>query len=426
MERLYPIIRNKKIKTMNIAENNNNKIPNKKLVLVGLISVVLFAGSLIGWIKFKQEQEKKIQQSQALLTQACQTDISANSNFLDASKKVNEATKLLYSVPNIPGLSYQQAQTKLNNFSTCIKTVNAKENFFEAKRLSRKAFLFDDEMTLSVQEWEGMRSDLGKSIDLLKSIPNDVNTYPQSQKALKVYQNQFQKVNQRLQQEQTAVNAFNRAEDLKNEADQLTRNSPSLETLNEAESKVKDAIKLIKTIPQGTTVSPKSQDTILIYQDKIEGIRYLIGSRFLEPLLKLFSTFADSLNSRTEYQDYANKVKNLNKKFTDILKEAPVTKNHPSAKALKNALNKYNDALIVWQYCQQGKCQNSLSAGIIEFRNVLWLPDSFKIKNVPLTKKYKVKESSNIFTQKFVQLNQVRSAIWEQAKSDIQEAQGQI
>ncbi|MGI2905029.1 hypothetical protein [Tolypothrix sp. VBCCA 56010] len=411
---------------MNIAENNNNKIPNKKLVLVGFISIFIFTGGLLGWIKFKQEQEKKIQQSQALLAQACQTDISANSNFLDASKKVNEATRLLYSVPNIPGLSYQQAQTKLNNFSTCIKTVNAKENFFEAKRLSRKAFLFDDEMTFSVQEWEGMRSDLENSIDLLKTIPNDVNTYPQSQKALKIYQNQFSKVNQRLQQEQTAVNAFNLAEDLKNEADQLTRNSPSLETLNEAESKVKDAIKLIKTIPPGTTVSQKSQDTILIYQDKIEGIRYLIGSRFLEPLVKLFSTFADSLNSRTEYQDYANKVKNLNKKFTDILKEAPVTKNHPSAKGLKSALNRYNDALIVWQYCQQGKCQNSLSAGIIEFRNVLWIPDSFKIKNVPLTKKYKLKESSNIFTQKFVQLNQVRSAIWEQAENDIQEAQAQI
>lgn len=412
---------------MNIAENNNNnKIPNNKLVLVGLISVVLFTGGLIGSIKFKQEQEKKIQQSQALLTQACQTDISANSNFLDASKKVNQATKVLYSVPNIPGLGYQEAQSKLNNFSTCIKTVNAKENFFEAKRLSRKAFLFDDEMTFSVQEWSGMRSDLEKSIDLLKTIPNDVNTYAQSQKALKVYQNQFPKVNQRLQQEQTAVNAFNRAEDLKNEADRLTRNSPNLETLNEAESKVQDAIKLIKSIPQGTTVSQKSQDTILIYQDKIEGIRYLIGSRFLEPLVKLFSKFADSLDSRTEYQDYANKVKNLNKKLAEMIKEAPVTKNHPSTKALKSALNRYNDALIVWQYCQQGKCQNSLSAGIIEFRNVLWIPDSFKIKDVPLVKKYKVKESSNIFTQKFVQLNQVRSAIWEQAKSDIQEAQGQI
>lgn len=411
---------------MNIAENNNNKIPNKKVVLVGLISVVLFTGALIGWIKFKQEQDKKIQQSQALLAQACQTDISANTNFLDASKKVNEATKLLYSVPNIPGLGYQKAQTGLNIFSKCIKIVNAKENFFEAKRLSRKALGIDDEMTFSVQEWEGMRSDLEKSIDLLKTIPNDVNTYAQSQKALKIYQNQFQEVNQRLQQEQTAVKAFNRAEDLKKEADLLTRNSPKLETLNEAESKVKDAIKLLKTIPQGTTVSLKSQDTILIYQDKIEGIHYLMGSRFLEPLVKLFSKFADSLDSKTEYQDYANKVKNLNKKFTDILKEAPVTKNHPSTKALKSALNRYNDALIVWQYCQQGKCQNSLSAGIIEFRNVLWIPDSFKIKNVPLTKKYQLKESSNIFTQKFVQLNQVRSAIWEQAKSDIQEAQGQI
>lgn len=410
---------------MNIAENNN-KIPNKKLVLVGLISVVMFTGGLIGWIKFKQEQEKKVQQSQALLTQACQTDISANRNFLDASKKVNEATRLLYSVPNIPGLGYQEAQTKFNNFSTCIKTVNAKEKFFEAKRLSKKALGIDEQMTFSVPEWEGIRSDLVKAIDLLKTIPNDVNTYPQSQKALKVYQNQFQQVNQRLQQEQAAVNAFNNAENLKNEADKLTRNSPNLETLNEAESKVINAIQLIKTIPQGTTVSEKSQDTILIYQDKIEGIHYLIGSRNLEPLVKLFSKFADSLNSKTEYQDYANKVNNLNKKLAEMIKEAPVTNNHPSTKALKSALNRYNDALIVWQYCQKGKCQNSLSAGIIEFRNVLWIPDSFKIKNVPLTNKYKVQETSNLFTQKFVQLNQVRSAIWEQAKSDIQEAQGQI
>lgn len=412
---------------MNIAENNNNnKIPNKKLGFVGLISVLLFTGGLLGWIKFQQEQEKKIQQSQALLAQACQTDISANTNFLEASKKVNEATRLLYSVPAIPGLGSQKAQTGLNNFSTCIKTVNAKENFFEAKRLSRKALAINKEMTFSLQEWEGIRSDLGKAIDLLKTVPNDVNTYPQSQKALKLYQNQFQEVNQRLQQEQTAVNAFNRAEELKNEADQLTRNSPNLETLNEAESKVKDAIKIIKTIPQGTTVSQKSQDTILIYQDKIEGIRYLIGSRNLEPLVKLFSKFADSLDNKTEYQDYANKVKGLNKKLADLIEEAPITKNHPSTKALKSALTRYNDALIVWQYCQQGKCPNSLSAGIIEFRNVLWIPDSFKIKNVALTKKYKVKETSNIFTQKFVQLNQVRSAIWEQAESDIQEAQGEI
>ena len=94
---------------MNIAENNKTKTPNKKLVLVGLISVVMFTGGVIGWIKFKQEQEKKIQQSQALLAQACQTDISANANFLNASKKVDEATRLLYGVPNLPGLAYQKS-----------------------------------------------------------------------------------------------------------------------------------------------------------------------------------------------------------------------------------------------------------------------------------------------------------------------------
>lgn len=411
---------------MNIAENNHNKIPNKKLVLVGLISVLMFAGSLIGSIKFKQEQDKKIQQSQALLAQACQTDISANTNFIDASQKVDRATKILSDVPNLPGLGYENAQTKLNKFSSCIKIVNAKENFFEAKRLTKKALDIDSSMTLSVPEWEGMRSDLVKAIDLLKTIPKDVDNYAVSQKELKTYQNQLQQVNKRLQQEQTAVNAFNSAENLQIEAEKLTRNSPNRESLTQAETKVIDAIKIIKTIPGGTTVSEKSKDTLLLYQDKIQGIRYLIGSKDLEPLVKLFSKFAESLNNRTEYQDYANKVKNLQLKLDSLIKEAPVIKNHPATKALKSALNRYNEALIVWQYCQQGKCLNSLSAGILEFRDVSWIPESFKIKGVPLTKKYKLKQTSNLFRQNFVQLNQARSAIWQQAETEIQEAKTQI
>jgi hypothetical protein len=408
---------------MALAENNNAKTPDKKPLIFILISIALLVGGSIGWIKLKQEQQKKIQQAQTLLTQSCQSNISGNTNVLNSSKKVGEASRLLQSVPNLPGLDYQNAQNELTSFSTCIKRANATENFVEAQKISKKALEVDNQTIFTAQEWQAINSDLAKGIDLLKTVPSDINLYNPAQKQLKLYQKKSQLISQKIQQEQTAVTAFSQAQDLQKQADTMIQNRPKIETLSEAGSKLQDAIKILETIPEATTVSDKTKENLTIYGDKLEVIRYRIATKKLQPLLKDFSDFAASLNTRMGYENYSEGLKSLQASFRNLIQESPEIKSHPTVKGLSTALNKYNDASILWRYCEQGNCSNSFSAGIgiLDFREASWIPDSFKMNNALLTKKYKVKTTANIFKRKYFQLNDALSQIWAQAKQDIQQ-----
>jgi hypothetical protein len=411
---------------MAIAENRNAKTPGSKLPLLVLISIVLVTSGSIGWVRFKQEQNKNIQQSQTYLKQVCQANIPTNSNVLDTSKKVNEAVKLLNSVPNIPGLPYQQAQNELNNFGGCIKGINTTRDFVEAKKISQKALGINQAKILPIKEWQVMSSDLERAIVLLKTIPKDAVVYSKSQKELPNYQKKLQQINQKIHNEESALNAFTQAEDLTKEVDSLTQNSPNIESLSEAESKVKTAIQILEDIPSRTTISEKSQNNLSVYRNKLKDIQYKLSSKQLQPLVKNFSNFANSLDASIGYYEYSKQVNNLQEKFNNLLKESSAINNHPAAKALERALTRYNDALIVWRYCHEGNCLDSLSAVILNPRPVRWLTASFKIKGVPLTKKYQVQLTSNIFGQKFIQQNEALATIWEEAIQEIQEAQKQI
>ncbi|MFB2772397.1 hypothetical protein ACE1AT_24395 [Pelatocladus sp. BLCC-F211] len=411
---------------MTIAENRNSQTPGKRLVLVALISAILITGGSIGWIKFKQEQNKKIQQAQTLLNQVCKTDISNNINVLDTFKQVNEATKLLLSIPNVPGLAYTEAQQELNNFSACIKIVNAKGEFIEAKTLTKKMLGIGKQTILSLQEWQVMHSDLVKAIDLLKKIPADVDIYSKSQQELKKYQHILNLVNQKIQNEQLALNAFTQAKALNDEADELTAKSSNLESLSEAEAKEQDAINILKSIPNGTSLSEKSQQTLSIYENKLRNTQAQIVTITLQPLMKNFSNFASTLDASIGYHEYSKQVNNLQDEFNHLVQESSAINNHPSIKALAKALAEYNDALIVWRYCHEGNCFNSVSAGILDARLVEWLPSYFQIQGVPLTEKYQLQLTPNIFRQKYILLNEALTKIWEQAKQNITEAQSQI
>jgi hypothetical protein len=411
---------------MTIAENKNSKTPGKRLVLVALISAILVTGGSLGWMKFKQEQNKKIQQAQTLFNQACQTNISTNTNVLDTFKQVDEATKLLHSIPNLPGLAYTEAQQELNNFSACIKIVNAEREFIEAKGLTKKALAISKDTILSLQEWQVIHSDLVKAIDLLKKIPNDVDIYPKSQRELNKYQKSLNLVSQKIQYEQSALNAFTQAKTLNDEANELTRKSSNLESLSEAEAKEQDAINILKSIPDGTSLSEKRQQSLSIYESKLRNIQDQIVTITLQPLMKNFSNFASGLDASIGYHEYSQQVNNFKEEFNNLVQESSAINNHPSTKALERALDRYNDALTVWRYCHEGNCFNSVSAGILDARLVEWLPSSFEIKGVPLTEKYQLQLTPNIFRKKYILLNEALTKIWEQAQQDITEAKSQI
>ncbi len=410
---------------MAVAENRNIKTPDKKLVLLTLISLILVTGGSLGWIKFKQEQDNKIQQAQNVLTQICQSSSTANTILLDDSKKVNEATRILHSVPNFPGLDYQKAQTELNNFSTCIKTAQATENFFTAKELSKKALGINNKTVLSVEAWQAIQSDLTRAIDNLRSIPKDTSIYKESQKELKKYQVKLAEINKRIENEQTAVNSLLIAKKLYKEADEITGNN-NLESWKLRESKITDAIQVLEKISSGTTVSDESKETLVLYQQKLGEIKYQIATLELNYLVKQTFDFAALLDTQMEYHEYSSGLNNLKYKFNNIIKESPAINNHPAAQALTKALNHYNDALVIWRYCHEGKCSISISAAVLELREVLLLPSNFAIKGVPLTKKYQVQVGSNLFRQKYIQLDDALTKVWEQAEQDVKDAQANI
>jgi hypothetical protein len=405
---------------MAIAENRNAKTPDKRLIWLIVISIAMTTGAAIGWIGVRQGQNKKIQQAQLILNQECQIDISKNPNALDSASKVNEATTVLQSVPNIPGLGYQEAQNELTNFSTCIKDISSTGSFLKAKALSQKALKFDESTTLSLEKWQPIRSDLAKAINLSKSIPQDTNISNQAKKQLVIYQNQLEVIDTNIQREQSAVNIFSQAEELNKTVDKLVNDSPKLESLSQADTKLRDAIKLIKTIPENTTISEQSNKILSIYQEKLNDVDYIIATKHLEALVKKFSHFAASLNPKIAYNEYVKQLKELKLQFDNIGKESSEIKTHSSYKALNKALNEYNDALVIQRYCQEGRCLDSLSVFILNFRDVLWLPESFPNKGVSFAKKYQIPVTSNIWRQKYFEQNKAK--IWEKAEVEIQDA----
>jgi hypothetical protein len=411
---------------MAIAESRKTKTPDKKHLLIVFISALLVASGFLGWIKFKQEQDKKIQQAQMFLTQLCQTSFAADTNVLDSSQKVNQAAKLLQSIPNLPGFAYQQIQSELTNFSSCIKTAQVIENFFTAKKLSEKALGVDENTIISLQSWQAIYSDLAKAIASLKNIPPDVNIYAKAQQELKQYQIKLGELNQLIEKEQIAITAFNSSEALNREVDKINQNQPNLDSLGKAESKIKNAIQVLETIPPGTTVSEKSKNLLSTYQHKLADIKYKIANLKLESFVKNSYNFATAVDTKMEYQEYSAQLNKLKSNFNDIIQQSSAIKNHDSAKALSKALNCYNDAQIIWRYCHEGNCSTSISAGFLELRRVLWLPSSFAIKGVPLTQKYQVPVNSNIFRKKYIRLNDTLINIWKQAEKHIKEAQVQI
>lgn len=408
---------------MALAENRNFKMPNKKFLLGAFFFFAIITGLSVTWMRLKDQQERDIAFAQGSLAQACVTGAASSNSFVDSSAKIIQAAKLLQSIPNFPGSAYQKAQGELNNFAPCINNVLANENFVTAKQLSTKALNVDEKVILPANEWAALRSDLEKAIGLLQVIPSEVspnsNVYSQSQKQLKVYQNQLDFINQKIQSENTSINVFTQAEDLVKEANKINNNSPSTEVLTEVALKYQSAIDLLKSIPAGTTVSAQTQQNLVVYQEKFKELQNRLATKLLQPLFGDFVDFASSLNTNTEYIQYSQDLASLNSKYNNLLKEAPGIKNHPDAKVLAKVLNTYNDARYIWQYCDAGKCANSLSAGFVELPLVAWIPANFKLKGALITQKYKLKPVTNIFGQKYIKLNTVLSQIWNQAERDI-------
>lgn len=402
---------------MTLTKRKNPHLKYRKTIFFLLFATLLVAGSSFGWVKFQQEQERKIILAQSLLIKECKEQTEAD-NFSETSKNVNQAVKLLQSVPKLPGETYPEAQKEVTKFSECIKTVDAKSSFLNAENLSKKAFSVDNQTVLPIEEWQKIRFQLETAIVEIQNIPTDVDVSKQAQSKLSKYQNQLKLINQKTQNEQIAVNALSRASKLKSQAENIVRFN-NLKSLSKAQLQVNNAIQIINNLPDKTTISENKKDYLESYQTLLNNIQYKMAVIRLNNLVDSFQNFAKKLRKNMGYIEYSEHLENLKLNFENTFKQPFVIENS-TTKSLEKALLYYDDALIIKRYCYEGNCIHSTSALLVRYRwRVLWLPTSFKLNGVPIAEKYVLPATSNIFRKKYVKVNDALQKIWFEAEQEI-------
>ncbi len=402
---------------MTLAKRKNPHLKYRKTIFFLLFATLLVAGSSFGWVKFQQEQERKIILAQSLLTRECKEQTEAD-NFSETSKNVNQAVKLLGSVPKLPGETYPEAQKELTKFSECTKTVDAKSSFLNAENLSKKAFSVDNQTVLPIEEWQKIRFQLETAIVEIQNIPTDVDVSKQAQSKLSKYQNQLKLINQKTQNEQIAVNALRRARKLKSQAENIVRFN-NLKSLSKAQLQINNAIQIINSPPDKTTISENKKDYLESYQTLLNNIQYKMAVIRLNNLVDSFQNFAKKLRKNMGYIEYSQRLENLKLNFENNFKQPFVIENS-TTQSLEKALSYYSDALTIKRYCYEGNCIHSTSALLVRYRwRVLWLPTSFKLNGVPIAEKYVLPATSNIFRKKYVKVNDALQKIWFEAEQEI-------
>ncbi len=405
---------------MVLVKDKNPQIKYRKTSLVVLFATLLAAGSSLGWMKFQQEQERKIDSAQNLLAKECVEPTQVD-NFSATAQNVDRAVKLLYGIPKLPGSTYPAAQKELTKFSECIKVVNAKSSLLTAKSLSTKAFSVENQTVLPIGEWQNIRVDLESAIVEIQSIPPDVDISKEAQTELSKYQEQLQLINQKIQNEQIALNALNRSINLKLQAENMIRYNFNLKSLSQAELKVRNAIQLLDDLPNQTSIAENKEKYLESYQIVLNNIQYKMAAIRLNLLVRSFKKFAERLRSPMEYIEYSERLENLKFNFDNIFKQPFVIENE-TTKSLERALSYYDDALVIKRHCYEGNCLHSTEAFIFRYRwRVLWLPISFKLNGVPITEKYVLEITPNIFRQKYVKVNDALKGIFHQAEKEIKQ-----
>jgi hypothetical protein len=410
---------------MAITHDRPVKVFNPKAPRGIILLVALLSGSAIGWGVVRDQQFRKIEQAQAALTQACAANLSTNP--LDTAQQLNSATQLLRSVPPVPGLGYATAQAELAKSTPCIQRVQSTANLAQAQSLSEPALKTNSTTILSTQEWQTLQTNLNSAIALLQSIPSSAAVYPQAQEQLEIYPAKSTEITARIQTEAGAANAYLRAVGLVQQADRLIT-TPTVENLSQAEGSVQEAILLMQSIPDGTTIANSRSVTLANYQSKLNEIQTQWFVQQLQPLVEEFQTFAASLEPELGYDRYLQEWSTLKQRFETLTQGSERLSANPVTQSLAIAVQHYDDALTAWRYCDEGSCYSSFQAGfLLDSPSLSWLPATLELQGRTLDQTYTLDSTYSLIRQgRFVQLNNTLREIWRQAEVRVEGAKEQL
>ncbi|QIR38308.1 hypothetical protein HCG51_17425 [Tolypothrix sp. PCC 7910] len=168
---------------------------------------------------------------------------------------------------------YQQVtQLQSGNLSSK-QPKNVVDRLKASQKLGFEASLIVQKPPLPLKDWQQAESKWQQAVQLLESIPEGTSVSPQAKKQLMSYRAKYAAISQKVVNEKKAASNLELAQKLAVEADFITKNAPPESViLQQAKDKLKEAINLLQSVPEGTSVSKEVQEKLTSYKNNYEAI----------------------------------------------------------------------------------------------------------------------------------------------------------
>ncbi|MCU0567668.1 MAG: hypothetical protein MUF49_13850 [Oculatellaceae cyanobacterium Prado106] len=374
-----------------------------------LISAGIAAIASITWIGFRHLQWNRIQQAQTALTQACLANLENRDTLLTASRQINTAIQLLQTIPAIPGIGHEAAQTELLNSTQCIQRVQSAASLAQAETLGQAAMAITANTVLPATTWQTLQTDVGQAIALLETIPPSRPEATTAQPWLTRYQAQAVLIDTRFQAEAQAIADQAQAIALQQQADE------QLQKLAQTAASDAESFSSESWLEAATQYQEAVRRFLQILQQQWQ-------TQILPPLMDEFLGFDAAINQQIQYEEYAQRLKQLQDQFNQKTQAGTISFQHPVIPALADVLTTYEDAKVVWRYCHESNCYNSFRAGfLLDPSNQLWLPAAANVQGKQLIGTYSVAPRYSMLQyQDLVPLEPLLAEIWQNADQKMQ------
>ncbi|WP_190672486.1 hypothetical protein [Microcoleus sp. FACHB-672] len=145
--------------------------------------------------------------------------------------------------------------------------LNDQLSLTNAQKLAMEAALMSQNAPHPLEQWQQIETKWLEAIKLLETIRENSILYSQVKEKLETYKSNHIAINQRIITEKTAIANLENAQKLAWEASIIVQKPPHpLEVWFKAQSKLEQAITLLKTIPKGSFVESQAQNKLETYQ----------------------------------------------------------------------------------------------------------------------------------------------------------------
>lgn len=303
--------------------------------------------------------------------------------------------------------------------------------FLTARQKAWEAALLVQHPPHSIDTWQEARVKWRQAIRLIEEIPKDTPISTRAKQRLAVYKTNYREINQRLRDEQTAVDNFTQAQTLAWQAAVTVQKPPHpLKVWQRASQKWGEAISLLQAVPPHTSLTAKAKERLTLYRSNQAAINQRITTEeAAKSALQEFSEAATRLNDLQisvvkeqsseplgiRYEDYRDLVRSLRTALNQ-LEQQPGGKKHPAYVDLAMTIADYEFALHIWESYLNLKQANAWWLFNSDFYNQL-VPLS-EIDSNTLLQRYNVKISQRAGEAK-VPLKFTLWEIWEQARQRV-------